>query len=68
MGPDRAISLLPLAGMCIGAILGAILGVAAVIYFNVQPLLDQFCLVGIALMTGQLFGATVGGTIGKPRH
>lgn len=63
---NRSTNLVPLTGMCIGAILGTMLGVAAVMYLEVQPLLDQFCLVGIALMMGQLFGAVVAGTFGKP--
>lgn len=67
MGFSPPVSSSPLTGMLVGLILGTGLGLAAVFYFEVEPFLDQFCLVGMALMTGQLFGATVGATLAKPR-
>lgn len=67
MGFSAPVSSSPLTGMLVGLILGTGLGIAAVVYFEVEPFLDRFCLVGIALMTGQLFGATVGATLGKPK-
>ncbi len=54
--------------MYLGLVFGVGLGVAAVLYLEVEPMLDRFCLVGIALMGGQLFGATVGAAVGMPRN
>ncbi|MBQ61133.1 MAG: hypothetical protein QF849_17905 [Pseudomonadales bacterium] len=58
-------SLLPLAGMMVGLLVGLVLGVAAIFYLEINSLLDQVCLVGISLLSFQLFGSTLGSAIGK---
>lgn len=57
----------PLTGMYLGMLFGIVFGVAAIAYLEVTPLLNRFCLIGVALLAGQLFGATVGAAAGKPR-
>lgn len=54
-------------GMYLGIVFGVALGIAGVIYLEVRPLLNQFCLVGITTLALQLFGGTVGAAAGKPR-
>jgi len=58
--------LFPITGMLIGMTFGIFLGLAAIWYFEVHTLLNQVCVVGSSFMIFQLFGATVGSTIGKP--
>ncbi len=61
--PDKMT--LPVAGMLAGMIFGILLGISTVYYFQVEALLDQVCIVGISLLAFQLFGGTMGSTIGK---
>jgi hypothetical protein len=51
--------------MMVGLLVGLVLGVAAIFYLEINSLLDQVCLVGISLLSFQLFGSTLGSAIGK---
>ncbi len=44
---------------------GVAAGLGAVFYLEVESALDKVCLVGIGVLVFQLFGSTVGSTIGK---
>jgi hypothetical protein len=52
--------------MLIGMFFGIVLGIGAVWYFEVHTMLNQVCVVGSSFIVFQLFGATVGSTVGKP--
>lgn len=57
---------LPLIFSWIGIVCGISLGIFLVYYLNIRSNLDRFCILGIAVMGFQFFGATVGGAWGKP--
>jgi len=50
----------------VGIIAGALVGGAAVIYFEFEPWLDRLCVVGSAVLISQLLGATIAAALGKP--
>lgn len=57
---------LPLIFSWTGIVCGISLGIFMVYYLNIESNLDRFCILGIAVMGFQFFGATVGGAWGKP--
>ncbi|MCH7742717.1 MAG: hypothetical protein IIB71_08680 [Proteobacteria bacterium] len=56
---------LPILSMLVGMVSGIGLGIALVIYLQVESILNQVCVVGISLLAFQLFGAAVGSAMGK---
>jgi len=56
----------PELGSLVGIIAGALVGGAAVIYFEFEPWLDRLCVVGSAVLISQLLGATIAAALGKP--
>jgi hypothetical protein len=59
---------IPILGLLIGTAAGAVVGLFSVTYFEVSGLLAQFCLMGSAVLVGQLLGATIGAALGKPHE
>jgi len=55
----------PIIGTLIGAGFGLLLGALAVWFFRVERTFDQFAVIAILIMAFQLFGAIVGGAIGR---
>ena len=51
--------------MLVGMVSGIGLGIALVIYLQVESIMNQVCVVGISLLAFQLFGAAVGSAMGK---
>ena len=58
----------PILGMLIGIVAGAFVGVAAIIYFEVEIWFDRWCLIGSAILFSQLLGATIASALGKPHR
>ena len=58
----------PILGMLIGIVAGAFVGVAAIIYFEVEVWFDRGCLIGSAILFSQLLGATIASALGKPHR
>ncbi len=55
----------PIIGTFLGIGFGLLLGLAAVWYFRDSDYFDAFTVVAISVLSFQLFGAIVGGAIGR---
>ncbi|MBL6689330.1 MAG: hypothetical protein ISP91_02945 [Pseudomonadales bacterium] len=53
-------------GALAGMLIGLLVGIWCVHYFDVSGALNRFCLVASAFMVFQLLGTTIAASLGKP--
>ncbi len=56
----------PILGALAGMLIGLLVGIWCVHYFDVSDSLDRLCLIASSFMLLQLLGATIAASLGKP--
>ena len=56
----------PIIGAVLGLVLGLAIGLLGTYYFGVGDWLSRVCIIASVMLVFQLFGTTIGATIGKP--